>query len=57
METRIMKRSKVREMQGERTALAATLDKGECCPLKPSIDMNLPTTTLVLFVVSSIIGL
>jgi hypothetical protein len=59
VEARIIRRSRTREREGEgdRTALAATPAKEGCCPLKPSIDINLPSTTLVLFVGSSIMSL
>jgi hypothetical protein len=52
-----MRRNRVRERQGERTALAAPHGKEGCCLLKPSIDMNLPTTTLLLFFGPSIMSL
>jgi hypothetical protein len=52
-----MRRSRVREREGDRTALAATPAKEGCFPLKPSIDINLSSTTLVLIVGSSIMSL
>jgi hypothetical protein len=52
-----MRRSRVREREGDRTPLAATLGKEGWFPFKPSIDMNIPTTALLVPIGPSIMRL